>query len=283
MSTQTQTTCQMPQATSTTSTHQPPSRPPLPTKDRTTPDGTRHTTNKLPPLPRPHNTIRIIFQNCNGLKTTKSDLATNLSSINHLDISLIGLAETNLDWNQKSRTTEPFLKSIKSIWPHNRTTVTCSTESHNSPTGHQPGGCAQMSFGNLVPRHRSTTNDESGMGRWTSQLFQGKNNRCLRIFTAYRVSQTSSRGLGLRTAYMQQQRALNNAGLTRTSPRQRVLVDLARAIKASTDDAEDVVLLMDSNADLTETHLSNFLAQTNLHDVFHDDFFNIFLQIVSTV
>ena len=214
MSSQTTTTSLPNQHHPSQSQHLPPTRPLLPTKDHTTPNGTRMTINKLPPLPRPHNTIRIIFQNCNGLKPNEPDLATSLSSINHLDTSLIGLAETNLDWNQRSKTTEPLLKSIRAIWPHNKTTFTCSTESHNSPTGHQPGGCLQSSFSNLASRHRSSENDNSGMGRWTSQLFQGKNNRSIQIFTAYRVSQSTSRGLGLRTAYMQQQQALNNAGFT---------------------------------------------------------------------
>ena len=198
-------------------------RPTLIITNITTTPGIHQSINTLPTLPRPQHTLRIVFQNCQGLRPTKSDIATNLSSLNQLDTSLVGLAETNLDWNQKKQTTEPILKAIKTLWPHNKTTFVCSNESHNSKSAHQPGGCMQLSISNLAPRHRTNLNDDSGMGRWSSQRFQGKHNHSVQIFTAYRVSQSSPKGLGLRTAYMQQQRAMNNAGIRGISPRTKTV------------------------------------------------------------
>ena len=160
-------------------------RPTLITTNITTTSGIQHSINNLPTLPRPQHTLRIVFQNCQGMKPTKSDIATNLSSLNQLDTSLVGLAETNLDWNQKKQTTEPILKAIKTIWPHNKTSFVCSNESHNSKSAHQPGGCMQLSISNLAARHSTNLNDDSGMGRWTSQRFQGKHNHSVQIFTAY--------------------------------------------------------------------------------------------------
>ena len=133
----------------------------------------------------------------------------------------------------------------------------------------------QLSISNLAPRHRTNLNDDSGMGRWSSQRFQGKHNHSVQIFTAYRVSQSSPKGLGLRTAYMQQQRAMNNAGIRGISPRTKILQDLAETINQTLSGSTDVILLMDSNAETSETHLSNFLATTGLQDVFHEDIFQI--------
>ena len=172
-------------------------QPHLTTSQETTDTGTRITINVLPETPRPHNTIRIIFQNCNGISPTKIELSSTLSSINKLEASAIGLAETNLDWNQHSKATKPFMQSVKALWPHNKTITSCADESQNSPTAYQPGGCAQISINNLAPRHSSKSKDHTRMGRWTVQHFKGQGTTGLVVYTVYCVSQTTASGLGV--------------------------------------------------------------------------------------
>ena len=246
-------------------------RPTPPPSSTNTPSGTLITINQLSLNPRPNNTLRIIFQNCNGISPTRCELATLFSTANQLEPSLLGLAETNIDWNQHTKATTPFLRAIRSLWPHNKTITACADESHHSPTAYQPGGCAQITLNNLSPRHRNKSKDHTGMGRWTTQYFHGQRDHGLVIYTVYRVSQNSATGLGVKTAYLQQQRVLNRAGVIGAQPKEQVLIDLAPEITTNIENGNEVLVLMDANTAINDRDLTTFLATTSLYDLFHHD------------
>ena len=115
------------------------------------------------------------------------------------------------------------------------------------------------------PRTTSLHKSQQQLGNGTLVIPALPRKTQVQIFTAYQVSQSSSKGLGLRTAYMQQQRAMNNAGIRGISPRTKMLQDLAETIAITHSESTDVIILMDSNAETSEAHLSNFLATTGLH------------------
>ena len=250
-------------------------RPYLITSIETTNTGTHITINVLPKIPRPRNTIRIVFQNCNGISPTKIELSSTLSTINNLEPSAIGLAETNVDWNQHSKATKPFMQSVKALWPHKKSITSCADESQHSPTAYQPGGCAQISINNLAPRHRSKSKDHTGMGRWTVQHFKGQDTAGLVIYTVYRVSQTTASGLGVKTAFLQQQRVLNRAGVIGPNPKEQVLIELTLEINANRNNGYDILVLMDANSSINDRHLSSFLQNTSLQDLLHHDSLDI--------
>ena len=238
---------------------------------RHTTSGINVTLNSLPPTPRPPNTLRFLYQNCNGVSNTRFELASLFTQASTLEPSIIGITETNLDWNQHHKATKPFLQSVKSTWPTNNTITACADETQQSPTAYQPGGCAQLALNNIVPRHQHKGKDHTGMGRWTVQHFKGTNHRGLVVYTVYRVSQNSPNGLGMKTAYLQQLRVLNRAGIIGAQPKEQILIDLAPEITSNTANGNEIIVMIDANSDLSDRDLSHFLACTNLVDLFHHE------------
>ena len=86
------------------------------------------------------------------------------------------------------------------------------------------------------------------MGRWTVQHFKGQGTTGLVVYTVYRVSQTTASGLGVKTAFLQQQRVLNRAGVIGSNPKEQVLIDLTLEINANRNNGYNILVLMDANS-----------------------------------
>ena len=78
------------------------------------------------------------------------------------------------------------------------------------------------------------------------------------IITAYQVSQTLAQGLGMDTVYMQHWRKLAKANAT-VNPRAQFWADLTMFIQTATAAHTEVLVVLDTNADTTDSGFATFL------------------------
>jgi hypothetical protein len=98
--------------------------------------------------------------------------------------------------------------------------------------------------------------DPFGLGRWSFIMLRGKNDTRLTIITAYRVCQKASLSRGVKTAYMQQVRALKNRNLTDhvktaiAEPNRQFILDLQAWIQHIKSQGHLIILNLENNEDL---------------------------------
>ena len=89
------------------------------------------------------------------------------------------------------------------------------------------------------------------------------------VITAYQVSQTSAAGLGMETVYMQQWRKLAKTR-TKVNSCAQFWEDFTSVIQLARASNEEVLLMLDANADINDTDFSTFLMDCGLHDLHND-------------
>ena len=99
---------------------------------------------------------------------------------------------------------------------------------------------------------------DSLLGRWSWMKFRGRQGTKVLIITAYQVSQTLAQGLGMDTVYMQHWRKLAKANAT-VYPRAQFWADLTMFIQTATAAHTEVLVMMDVNADTTDSGFATFL------------------------
>ena len=171
---------------------------------------------------KPHN-LRIWYNNINGLSSsTLTDKAPDLLTLQSLhQIDIICLAESNSNWSSL-----PFTKSIESRLHYDpRTPFTASTayNTHKRLPIHQQGGTAIACFGSMalstLPTSNHTHNDPTGLGRWTSILFESHCKPNLRIVIAYNPCHGTASKSSFNSVYCQHKRYLINKKQDLTDPR----------------------------------------------------------------
>ena len=96
-------------------------------------------------------------------------------------------------------------------------------------SSHLWGGTAILSWDKLSPYACGIEEDPSGLGRWTSARFQGRNGVFLRVVSAYRpVSHSANDGSGELTLHAQHLKYLNEWN-DNQSPRLAFMEDLEEA------------------------------------------------------
>lgn len=148
-------------------------------------------------------TLRIVFANPRGLKLFTDLLLTkhNLSTIASLGTGVLGLAETNLNWDHKH--TKSILHStVKNMWKHS-----ISSHSHTADsfkTHKQPGGTLTLVCGNWTSRVIEHGQDPYRLGRWSFVVLHGKNDIRMLIVMAYRECTQTASSAGPKTLTSQQ-------------------------------------------------------------------------------
>ena len=134
------------------------------------------------------NTCQIILQNINGISksTDYSEMQTISENIHNYKVDILGLMETNLNWNSSNC---HRVKSILWNFSNNSFLSTCS-KSMRGPTSYLPGRTATWSG------RASSGSDPTEMGRWSEINFKGKYGNGVTIITAYRVPKASIESAG---------------------------------------------------------------------------------------
>jgi Endonuclease/Exonuclease/phosphatase family. len=199
--------------------------------------------------PKKRNTIRILFQNPQGLGRMDSNDNIYTDKINSLKnvmlkhtIDVIGFAEVNKDWRNIPQT-QTFWQVTEGWFEYRRLATSINqTVTSNSPT--QFGGTLLMTTNQLAHRTIQLDQDPRRLGRWTSVLLQGKQERRCRIVCAY----CPCIGTGTNTVYV-----LQTAGLAQQNihicPRKAFWDDLKEYITQKQENGEFIILLGDWNSD----------------------------------
>ena len=131
--------------------------------------------------------FRILTININGLPQVRSHpkYGTIREQVTKCQVDVLGMSEINLRWNKFS--TYDRLSQRTSTWWENSHCQYAYNCHDVSTSKFQPGGTALLSRNHLSNRAQSSReHDPSGLGRWVSTLYQGKNHSTLRIIQLYR-------------------------------------------------------------------------------------------------
>ena len=162
------------------------------------------------------NIMRMMFLNVNGFGNSHQSVKTlsirNLMYRNEVDV--MAMAETNRNWGNIRRPNT--LPQIARRWFQTSKTVISYNQHEKRKkknNAHQPGGTAIVSKGEMALRVKSNSYDKKKMGRWASQVFQGKQGISTRIISVYVPNSVYKHGN--KKVWCQQQKALLKTGETR--------------------------------------------------------------------
>lgn len=209
----------------------------------------------------------IVFQNANGLSPSDKFSKLHMIGIESLykNIDILGIAESNLDWNF-SNVREKCYSIIKRYWNQTKIGSTCSTE--NQQKIYQPGGVLMIT-GNDWANCSVSKNDPSDLGRWTESTITGKQNTKVTIITAYTVCKNSISNCGPSTVFAQQWHILRRSSPDETiDPRKTMMLDLGNRIKELKGEGSEVILLIDANDSLQKpsSEFTKWAEELSLRD-----------------
>ena len=197
-------------------------------------------------------------------------------STHHIDI--LGLSEVNLKWNRFS-SYDRLSQRVSKWWE--TTHCTYGYNSHDLSTAKfQPGGTAVISINHLAHKVTpSRTQDPTGLGRWTSTLYQGKQNTKLRVIQMYRPCKPNP--LSSNGVYQQHSRYFLSQGIT-SCPRETLLTDLFNFSMHCIQNDEQLIIMGDFNDNVIQPPISNFFETLNMHNLLHSLFEDVYHQAPNT-
>ena len=153
---------------------------------------------------------RFWVQNPNGV-SAKNDFRVFRGDVEEAKdnfIDFMALPETKLNANNKF-VHERLTTLVANHSQHSKLCLT-NTKGYNVDECTQPGGVGSIAMGKLAGRYAGMGSDP--LGRYTWMKFKGAT-RTIKIYSVYRVSQSSHVNLGETTAYVQQYQLLNSKAL----------------------------------------------------------------------
>jgi hypothetical protein len=208
---------------------------------------------------KPPNTIRLYFQNINGInKNNWSDWTEAARNIKQANIDIFGCPETNIWWTEEKRKYAQYI-----IQTHlKQANMSVAGSSEGSITNYQPGGVTNCIAGKYTGRIIEHIHDESGLGRWAGHVLLGTNNKNIVILTAYRPTKSD----GFNTTYQQQWRILRTQHHPNPDPREQMMTDLQKTIELWVSKQSEVILMWDANErmDHHTSKLIRFMTKTSL-------------------
>jgi hypothetical protein len=176
-----------------------------------------------------NSSCRVVLQNTNGIQNKTSLLGHRA---NELGINILGLVETNVDWQcripSKYKSKTAITKILRQFWK--QTCMAFSSSDHRPKFFFQPGGTLTLA-GNPWSGRASADTDPSGMGRWSSISIKGRDRTNVTIFSVYRVCAGQIKTAGPGTCFAQLWHLADMKNIQPNKPRQQVLDDLEEAIQ----------------------------------------------------
>jgi hypothetical protein len=204
----------------------------------------------------PSLSTRIVLQNINGIRQQGHFADAHVISEYAVTIeaSIVGLTETNIDWNHRG--TRAQCKQIfQRYWQ--RVNVATSSSDHRF-------GTATIVGSPWAGRSKSSM-DSSGLGRWSVTHLLGKRGSKVAVITAYRATGTCSKGPF--TAFSQQLCLLRQRD-NHTSPEDCFYIDLGNLILKLRSETTSIILIMDANDSMhrPSSKLTKWIKQHDLLD-----------------
>lgn len=213
---------------------------------------------------KPGNSIRMMFHNVNGLSLRGNegfDMFVNEQAT--LQIDLQGFTEHCLD-TTKFQVTQTAQEITRQHYP-GQVALQLNSSTDVAMNIYKPGGTGLLLLGDLVGRQEPRGRGGDQMGRWSYINLRRKNMAPVTIISAYQVCPRPTNLIG-NTAYHQQRRALNIAGLSNLHPRRAFIQDLSNFIGTLRTKGHDVILGGDFNESL-EDKRSGILQLATRHNL----------------
>jgi Endonuclease/Exonuclease/phosphatase family./Reverse transcriptase (RNA-dependent DNA polymerase). len=209
--------------------------------------------------------VRILFNNPQGLGPIRNRDQCQSFKINKLkdtllkhNIDIMGLSEVNKDWRMIPQ--KQTLWQLTEGWFEYRRMIT-SLNSMVPPTSQtQYGGTAMMVNNKVAYSIMEMKADARNLGRWSSILLKGKNQKLCRIICAYCPCIST----GPSSTYTLQVVGLSRQN-TYTCPRIQFWTDLQAYIEQCQNANEQLIVMGDWNSDYDQ--LLTWMQQFGLHDI----------------
>jgi hypothetical protein len=202
--------------------------------------------------------VRIGYNNINGMGNSQADGRNRElhGFIKSGAFDIFGMSETNISWKNNAE----HIKDIMFGWFRRMSLSYEYYRDYPGTASYQVGGVAQMAIGEITGRKSKQGGDKSGQGRWTWQTYKGKNNRLVRVITAYRpVKNLVSAG----SVWNQQQYYADKHSKT-GNPHQRWLEDLCSEIVEWIQQGESLIVLVDLNDNIMSGRTATRLRDIGL-------------------
>ena len=217
-------------------------------------------------LPKPPNTVRIAFQNIQGLPLDPyaGKHQQIIACIDQLQLDAFGLVEINLNFSRLP-SHQQWKERFRNL---QRAQSICSTNKHHTTTEKILfGGTAQLAYDILPPRVVEFGADPSGLGRWVWTRFIGKHNTHLRLISGYRPV-SNNRSVGPFQVANQQETYLLAQNDDRAA-RDAFLEDLNAEIQNWLLLGDAIILCLDANENVRLGSIDRFTQQWGLVDAHH--------------
>ena len=173
------------------------------------------------------------------------------------------MSEINLKWDKFS--TYDRLSQRTSKW-WETTHCSYSYNIHDPSTAKfQPGGTALLSLNQLAHKAQAQRlNDPTGLGRWSSTLYQGRQDKFLRIIQIYRPCRPNPHSAN--GAYQQHSRYFLSKQ-NNTCPGHQFLLDLKDFLQKCLLNHEQIIVMGDFNDEITQAPISTFFHSLDMHNI----------------
>lgn len=196
--------------------------------------------------------VRILFQNPQGLGQLDSNNHRQSIKIKKLketlikhNVDIVGFSETNKDWRVIPH--RETMWACTEGWFEYRRLTTGINQLSPLRTPTQFGGTMLMAMNRIAYSIGNIETDFRQLGRWTSILLKGKNQRKCRIVCAY----CPCRSTGPYSTYALQVVGLAKSNIT-VCPRTQFWSDLKTFITSCKDNNEHVIVMGDWNSTYNE-------------------------------
>ena len=228
--------------------------------------GDRMKENTRWPIPDKEGNLRIYGQNVNGISKNMDygEWEVTLESLDKKQVDIACFSEINLAV-EKAEVKYTLREKAKRMDKNIHLNMTCSKTNLTDST-YKHGGVMIMTRGNWAGRIIRSGNDK--LGRWCFITLVGKKNRCLTIYSIYRVCDQKNQA-GECTIFMQQENDLKTEKRTCCNPREAILTDLTKSITQEREKGHDIIVLGDVNEDLDQedNRINNFLNENGLYNI----------------
>ena len=241
------------------------------------------------------NTLRLYYNNCNGLAATKlvkakmaqgtlkkdrkflgrtvgnTKVERMLATLKKWNTDIICLSETNVAWDKP--VAKQIYNLVKAPFAKEACWVT-SASTAEIPSLVKPGGTAMLVdvtyTGSIIDRGQDWTT----MGRWSYITLKGRNDRVINIITGYRCNNISTPS-GATTAWAQQYSIARQRGIQQPRPHADFLIDLEKWLSPKITNGEEVLLALDANEEWSHAAkiktFASKLGLLNIAKTTHDD------------
>ncbi len=216
-----------------------------------------------PMLPKAPHTIRVAFQNIQGLPLNPyaNKHQQIVSCFELLQLDTFGLAEINLNL-PKLPSSQQWKERFKGL-QHNHSICTTNIQ-HITHDRVLFGGTALISTGTMAHCAVASGTDPSGLGRWAWTRFIGRHNTHLRIVTGYRPTPSTRSDGPLQVANQHEVFLLSNDD--DREARSAFLEDLDQDIQTWLALGDAIILCMDANEHVRTGEINRYIQRWGLVD-----------------